>query len=310
VRARVVRPRDGRDPAERVRVQALDRPDLVVGQRLELLRAGPPRQAPLPLPQEVVQQMDRPVRHVHQLLDRRGEPVERLQVGDLVREVPLDRLRHAPVQELGVRRRVEVAVVVRGVVQDLDVVVRRGAPVDAVEERLRVRPEHAPVLLDAPQHHRADREDHPGRVEPRDGELVLDQPPVHPPVSIHEWMDVDEAERHRRGRDHRIEPSSRRAAVVGDEPIQQRGQILWPGADVLRDRLPGDAVPGSDEAPRGPEPERDETGIPDHQSLKPLELLDREFGRPGLRDGAGPALGPRARWMLALDLEGCLGVAQ
>lgn len=76
-----------------------------------------------------MQQVERALRHVNHLLYRPDEFVVRFQVRNLLRKVIHDGLLDAMIEELGVRRCVEVALVVQGVIEDLDIATGRWLPI-------------------------------------------------------------------------------------------------------------------------------------------------------------------------------------
>jgi len=66
-----------------------------------------------------MQELDLLGRHVGDILNAARESIVGLQICDLLRKVVLNRLLHASIEELGVRGRVEIPVVVGGVVRSL-----------------------------------------------------------------------------------------------------------------------------------------------------------------------------------------------
>lgn len=95
---------------------------------------------------------------------------------------------------------------------------------------------------------------------------------VNPAVAVLKGMHVDEPKgQHRRG-DHRIEPSCR-AAVESGHAVDQRTQVLRPGAEVIGNRHARLPVVLADEAPVFPQSELHEAGIANDYCLQPQQLL-------------------------------------
>ena len=121
---------------KRICVRRLDYSYLFICQRRELLLSCPPGKLAAMLFQEAVQQIDHAVGHVDSSQDSSREMIVRLQICDLVWQIPFNGLFHAFIQELGMNRGVEVAIVVCRFVQDFDVAIRRRLPVDELQQRL------------------------------------------------------------------------------------------------------------------------------------------------------------------------------
>ncbi len=102
-------------------------------------------------------------------------------------------------------------------------------------------------------------------------------------------MDIDEAEGERGGGDDRIE-RLRRAAVEGDHPVDQEGQVLRPRADMVRQRHPGLAVVLADEAPVRAEAELGKARGAEDYALETQQFVAVERLPAGLADGAAPPL--------------------
>lgn len=79
-------------------------------------------------------------------------------------------LRAACKEEFGMGRGVEEAVEIAGVVQHLDIVTVRRAPVDMRTQPALIAFQHLPVGLDPLEDHGRNREDEPGRVEAARGD--------------------------------------------------------------------------------------------------------------------------------------------
>src|SRR5215470_385849 len=77
---------------------------------------------PAVLSQETEQIVERPVGHIDNRLNESAEAVKVFQESRLFWQVAFDRLPDAGIKKLGVRRRIEEAVEVRGVVEDADIV--------------------------------------------------------------------------------------------------------------------------------------------------------------------------------------------
>ena len=128
----------------------------------------------------------------------------------------------------------------------------------------------------------------------------MDQIAVNAAVSIFEGVDVDEAEGEDRRGDNRIE-ALRGAAVERDHAVDQRFQVLGPGADVIGQRHAVVAVMLADEAALLPEAELHEAGVAEHDPLQAQQLIAIKRLTTGLADGAAPALDAVLRRTLALD---------
>ena len=89
---------------------------------------------------------------------------------------------------------VEISIVVRGLIQDLDVAIGCWAPVDERKQGRRVRLEDSAVLVETTKNGCTDRKDDARWVVTRGGEYVMDQPSMQSAVSIDERMHVNEAE--------------------------------------------------------------------------------------------------------------------
>ncbi len=240
----------------------------------------------------------------------RDEAVVRLEEPHLLRQVPLDRLGDAAVQELRVPRRVEVAVVVPRVVQHLDIAARCRPPLDVGQQRLRVRLQHPAILVQPAQDHGTDREYEPRRAVLRLRQHVVNQPAVQPAVAILERMHVHEAERHRRGRDDRVHPAGNRQRSIVGHSREERRQVLGTGADVIRERLARVPVVLADKASLHSQSQLHEPVVPDHDPLQPLQLGDAQRNRTRLRDHLPPAARPLPRRLLAFDVERGAAVAE
>ncbi|MGH7662874.1 MAG: hypothetical protein ACRENI_01030 [Gemmatimonadaceae bacterium] len=97
---------------------------------VSLLGRSVPVKSPPVLLEEPVQQLHGARRHVDHAVHTGDEPVVRLEELHLLGQIALDRLRDAAVEEFRVCGRVEVPVVVCGVVQHFNIAARRRAPLD------------------------------------------------------------------------------------------------------------------------------------------------------------------------------------
>ena len=66
---------------------------------------------------------------------------------------------------------------------------------------------------------------------------MVDQAAVHAPVSILERVYIDKTEGGRRRLQHRVNAVFAHAAVCFEHAAHEVVQILWPGADKLRQRV-------------------------------------------------------------------------
>src|SRR5690554_4745228 len=119
-------------------VNPLDLRHLMGAQRLKLTLTSAFGERAAVLLQKTKEQIEGDRGHIHDHLNAARKCVVALQVGRLGRQVHLDRLLHALEEKLHVRGGVKVAVEVRRRVMHLDIVVRRGRPVDMGQQTRRV----------------------------------------------------------------------------------------------------------------------------------------------------------------------------
>ena len=112
----------------------------------------------------------------------------------LVGQVGFDRLTNAIIEELGLRRGVEVSVQVRGVIQYTDVSIIRCPPFDDGQEAVGMALERMAIGVDLLQNRRRNREHDARRNKLALGQHMVDQVAVYSPLAIFEWMGEDEAE--------------------------------------------------------------------------------------------------------------------
>ena len=200
-----------------------------VAERGELLRARASRQVTAVLAQEVEQQVDGSLRHVDELFDVRSEGVVVAQEGRFGEEVFVDGLLDAGVEGRRVASRVEEAVVVAGVVHDVDVERRRRAPSDDGEEALRVALEHGSVRIHPLQDGGRYGEHDAGWREAVAREDVVDEVTVDAAVAVLEGMDGGEAESDDGGGDDGIE-CARGPALAFDEALYEAREVVGSGS--------------------------------------------------------------------------------
>lgn len=123
-----------------------------------------------------------------------------LEKGHLGRQVLLNGLLHASVQEFGMGCCIEEAVIGGGIVQNVDVSAGRAAPVGLRQERPRVGFEDGPLGVEVAQNRGTNGKAQSGWIVVRGSEHVMDQPAMETAVPIDIRMDINEAEgEHRRG---------------------------------------------------------------------------------------------------------------
>ena len=88
------------------------------------------REAALVLMEKAKQQVDGSIRHIGNLLNARAKTVIAREELRLARQVLFNRLADTGIEELGVGCRIEIAIEIRGIVQDLDIASRSGLPID------------------------------------------------------------------------------------------------------------------------------------------------------------------------------------
>ena len=106
----------------------LDQADFLIAQLLELALTALLGQSAVVLPDEHDQVLSEPVRHFDRIHDAADGFVVTAQVVDLARQIVLDRAPDARIQELRLRRAVEITVQIGGLVEDLDIALGRRSP--------------------------------------------------------------------------------------------------------------------------------------------------------------------------------------
>ena len=89
--------------AKEVAIGLFDAARLSLGGRRKLVLARALAQAPVVLPQEAEQSVERAIRHIDDRFNQRAEAVEAFQEPGLLGQVALDRLPDAGVKKLGMR---------------------------------------------------------------------------------------------------------------------------------------------------------------------------------------------------------------
>lgn len=124
-------------------------------------------------------------------------------------------------------------------------------------------------------------------------------------VSVLKRVDIDEPERQHGGSNYGIK-TQRRASRVRDHALDQRWQILRPGADMIGQRRSGLAVMLTDEAAVRPQSKLHEARVADDDSLQPQEFIETDGAKTGLPDRASPAL--NSIHGRAIPLDGVAGL--
>src|SRR5262245_11798404 len=106
------------------------------------------------------------------------------EVVDLLRQVLLHRPRHTRIEKLGSFSAVEVSVQIGGVVQNLDISVRRRPPINEGHERAGVTLEGRSIIIYAVEHDGGDREYHAGGRELTFCQDVMDQASVDTAIAV------------------------------------------------------------------------------------------------------------------------------
>ena len=131
---------------------------------------------------------------------------------------------------------------------------------------------------------------------------MVDEVTVDAAVAIDKRMDVDKPEGQSGGSDHGIK-SLRRSPVKGNHAVDQGPQVIWPGADMVRDRHARIAVMFTDKTSFLPESKLHEARVADHDGLQPQELLKIDGPSSSLGDGLPPAPDPILRRALSFNGE-------
>jgi hypothetical protein len=97
-----------------------------------------------------------------------------------------------------------------------------------------MRAQRVAVDIDAVEHDRRDREDHPRRREFPLRQDVMDQAAMQTAVAVLERMDIDEAEGGRGRLEHGVDFCGAHALVRRDHSFHQAPQILRARADEFR----------------------------------------------------------------------------
>src|SRR5215470_14424975 len=103
----------------------------------------------------------------------------------------IDRLAHTGVQELRMRRCIEKAVEVTGVIADLDIARGGRFPLDRRQQSAGVAFENATILIDSVQNHCRHRKMYARRIESAPCEHVVHEVAMNPSVAVFKRMDID-----------------------------------------------------------------------------------------------------------------------
>ena len=123
----------------------------------------------------------------------------------------------------------------------------------------------------------------------------MDQAPVHPSVAILEQMDIYEPESGRSRLEDCVQAILPHAVIRVQQVCHQTIQVIGPGADELRQRIPG-MVPFTQENAIVTQTRLHESGVLDEDSLKADNFFQSEWILPGLQDRAAPSLQAVPRW--------------
>ena len=158
------------------------------------------------------------------------------QILDFLGQVVLDRTLDASEQELGRLRAVEIAIEIGGIVQDLDIAMRRWRrpPGDERHQCAGVVLQRSPVVVDPVEHDRGDRKHHALRRELARRQHVVDQAAMQSAVAVLIGVDVDEAEGCGRRLQDRVQAALAHAPIRRQHAGDQIRQVLGPRADELR----------------------------------------------------------------------------
>src|ERR1700733_3404464 len=131
---------------------------------------------------------------------------------------------------------------------------------------------------------------------------MMNEVTVDAAVAICKRMDVDKPKGQRGGSDYRIE-SLCRSAVKGNHAVDERSQIVRPGADMVGNRHARIAVMFSDKTTFVSKSKLHEARVADHDGLQPQELLKIDRASSSLSDRLTPAPDPILRRALTFDGE-------
>ena len=174
-------------------VNGFDARDLVVCQRGEFPFPPAARKRAAVLVEEPEQEIRQALRHIDDQVQVVPKCVVPPQKCCFLRQVQFDSPLHASVQELGLRRGIEIPVEIAGIVQYPDSAVFRRFLLHHRQQALRVIFERCAVVVDPVQNRRRYRKCDPRRVESALGQDVVNQVTVQPAVPVVERMDVDKA---------------------------------------------------------------------------------------------------------------------
>lgn len=274
-----------------------------IGERSKFPLTGAVREPSLSLLQETAKLFDLPVGHFDDLFDACREAIECLEKTNFIRKVVFNCLLDATVQEFCVGGRVEVAVIVRRVVQYFNVAVWCWPPVDERQQRRGIRFEHCSIVRQAAQNSGADGKDNAWGVVAGRGQRVVHEPSVKAAVAIGERMHVYESERNYGGRNHRIDAAGDGTFGIFDDPAHQTLKIFWPGTDVTGHWLLSLAVVCTDEAPFVTEAEADESRVANDNALETFQLCQADWTETCLADRFRPPCRSRTRRSVAFDCK-------
>lgn len=146
---------------------SLYRHRLRISQAREFALPRPLRKLSIILAEKPEQQVGRPLRHVDDLAKTTPEAVMRDKEARFLWQVELDGLLDAGIKELRMRRGIEVAVYVRGLVEHPDIAAIRWLPADRRQKPPRHAFQHPAILADPGKDGGRHRKHHAGGLKPR-----------------------------------------------------------------------------------------------------------------------------------------------
>src|SRR5580704_18776085 len=110
---------------------------------------------------------------------------------DLIRQIMFHGLLDALIEKLRVCGGVKVAIVVRGIIQHLNLAFCCRFPLDEIQKKPRIRLQNRQILLKLTKYGRTDGKHQRRRIEPSLRQHMVDEPTVQTPISVRKGMYVD-----------------------------------------------------------------------------------------------------------------------